>query len=440
MTFDDLEKSLKKYFRAASHHSPRRAYKTNLKALLCEEFEATKNQKSGFFLWQPSWFKSSSLGFTAVAALVLLNIFPAGEGNIIAGHITPQGGLVEILREGETFVLEDPLVLQAGDCVRIGNRSKAEIVIGELISRAKDKTTLCVQEGGHLFLEQGSLYNYGNGDISTERGVLRSQEDAEFLVTVSESGETKAVAQKNKLFVFDTESRKAGLSAGEELSIRTDTQLSIQDLPKDLNLSRTQLEALSLKLVIARTKALTALEAFLEKESDQGLRDLLSAEKTFRSMVQVLDSGRDLQIVKRRHLRLISLSEVYDQLYEKTKNTSLLAETRAVERLLSLLRQNKKQLTFAHPKSGVEAFDRYVLIQKLFQKGLHAEDASQLLQQKYINVFLQKILAVKLKTDQISTLTTEIAKLPNSEEASLFLSSVRTRLPSELAQILSTPF
>ena len=372
--------------------------------------------------------------------MVFFNVFPVGEGHLVAGRITPQEGLVEILREGETFVLEESLALQAGDCVRIGNRSEAEIVLGDMTSIAKNKTTVCIQEEGLLFLEKGSLQSQGEGAVSTERGVLRSQKNAEFSVTVSESGETKAVSQKKQLSVFDTKYRRAGLSAGEEVSLRTDTQFQEVLASAESKLSRPQFEALSLKLIISRTKALTALEALLAGNTEQGLRDILSAEKTFRSMVQVLDSSRDLQIIKRRHLRLISLSDVYDALYEKTRNTSLLMETRAVERLLSLLRQNKNTLSFAHTKSGVESFDRYALVKKLLGQGLHTEESTQVLQQKYINNFLRKIQSFSLKTEQISTLTQEVARLPHTEIADQFISQLQSLLPSDLAETISTQF
>ncbi len=433
MTFHDLEKALRDFFRTATTRSPRTAYKNSLKTLLHEEFQRAQKERVPFLFWRRLFSRTSSLGFVSVIALTFLNIFPAGEGDTIAGQITPQGGLVEIMREGSVFVLEGSLSLKPGDCVRIGNRSEAEITLGHLTSIAKDRTTVCVQDEGGLFLEQGVLHNKGTGEVMAKRGVSRGDKNTHFIVIVSDSGEMKTIVQKNNLSVFDSQLRRTQLSAGEEISLRTDTALEDVLAPKDLALSDSQLEALASKLIITRTKALASMEAFLQQNASKGMRDLISAEKSFRSLTQVLDSARDLTIIKRRHLRFTTLSEVYDQLSDRTKDVELLQETQAIETLLTLLRRNRTSLGFSYPQTQVQTFNRYVLLEQLFslsqkevQKELHV------LQKKYIHNFLRKVTNSPLKTLQISTLQKELSKLPKNHYATRFQEVLQKELPYDL--------
>jgi cytoplasmic iron level regulating protein YaaA (DUF328/UPF0246 family) len=191
------------------------------------------------------------------------------------------------------------------------------------------------------------------------------------------------------------------------------------------------------KMIMTRTKALTALENYLSQNETQAKKDLASAKKSFISIVNVLDSSRDLAIVNRKDLSLFSVSDVIKKLEDKIPDSSLVTEAKALENLISLTEQNLHRLGFVVKESKVETFDRFVLLDRIFSFGNGKQSRSgEFLKQKYVVAFLQDIQNEELRIDQISKLNQSIAELPRTELAMEFLTKVQDLFAPNLAEML----
>ncbi len=227
------------------------------------------------------------------------------------------------------------------------------------------------------------------------------------------------------------------LLAGEELRLRTDTTLVDKEIPEDIKLSLAQIQAIEAKLIITRTKILTGVEKVLEGEKKDAENDLASAKKSFQSIVQVLEASRNLQIVKRKYVDTIPLTEVVQRVAEKTNDLALLQEARAVQVLLELVEINRTKLGFGFEKTGVQAFDRFVLLDRLFSLGTGKDPYfGEILKQKYAVSFLQRIQNNELRIDQVLLLNEEMEKLPHNELTRDFLGRVALLFPPDLSTML----
>ena len=182
---------------------------------------------------------------------------------------------------------------------------------------------------------------------------------------------------------------------------------------------------------------MTAVDHKISSEENAAHGDLASAKRTYQSIVQVLYSSRNLEISRRKNLDTIRIGEILPMLKEKTGNSQILLEAKAIESLFAILQNNYNRLTFVPPASGVITFDRYVLLKRLFAFGTDVQkNDGNVLLQKYAVAFLRKVQNEELRIDQISVLNNEIAKLPKNEFSHEFLTRVKSLFAPDIANIL----
>ena len=441
MGFEDLERQLKKILKTqkvSTDPSVRARIRMQILEKFAEHYQSDPNP-----FWKRIFApKTSILAFAAVSIFILFNAFPVIGNKLSAGQIVPKFGLVEIVRDGEIILVREKTPLRIGDTIRVGNRAEAEITLPEkFISTAKTRTELRVVDRGKLFLEQGALENQvvRGGEISTNRGMIKSFPGATFEVTVSESGETRIVLKKNQVSVTGWQNGEIMLREGEELRLRTDTKLLAREMPQDLKLSTAQLLAIRSKLIIARTKLLNGIEKSLARNDDRSAeKDFRSAQKTFLSIVQVLKSSRNLEITKRENIDLIKNHEVFARLSQKIDDVTLLTEVQALETLFGLIETNHTSTAFSIPRTSVKSFDRFVILDRIFQLGTPQQrKLGEALKQRYVIAFLRKVLNEELKIDQVSILNQGIAELPKTKIARDFLVRVKNLFAPDLAALLN---
>lgn len=440
MGFEDLETLLKTLFQQAKKEKnadiKNRIRLQAMEAFNQKETESVVSLFDRFF--SP---KVSRWAFALVSFFVLFNILPNNLGLLLsAGKITNTNGVVEVIRGNDIIMVIDDLKLKKGDLIRVGNNGEAKIIFPDSFSSvAKSQTELRVVDKDSLFLVTGKLESqiFAAGEVSTNRGFVRGvMPGASFQVIVSESGETSVISEKNQVVVSDWKDETI-LEAGNQLRLSSDTILVNTELPTDLSLSFIQLRTVEYKMIMTRTKALTALENYLSQNETQAKKDLASAKKSFISIVNVLDSSRDLAIVNRKDLSLFSVSDVIKKLEDKIPDSSLVTEAKALENLISLTEQNLHRLGFVVKESKVETFDRFVLLDRIFSFGNGKQSRSgEFLKQKYVVAFLQDIQNEELRIDQISKLNQSIAELPRTELAMEFLTKVQDLFAPNLAEML----
>ncbi len=439
MGFEDLEKELKAFFAKAEAQKADEAMKCRMRLQTIEMFAHNK-EKTLLPLWKRVFSPQfSPLAFAAVAFLVLFNIFP-GQNPLSAGKIVSQSGVVEVIRGEKVILVEESMSLRKGDQVRVGNGAEADIMLENLIATAGSGATLRIVGDDALFLEKGMLRNeaLNDSEVSTTLGFVRSTPGSLYRIEVSESGENRIVSEKNQVAVFDWKEGETTLREGEEVRLRTDTSLSQSEMPHDLKLSLAQLQAIRAKLIIARTKILTGVERAIQGKEEEADRDLDSAKTSFRSIVQVLQTSRQMDASPvRQHLEQVALEEVPQQMEAKVSDRSLLSEARAIMTLLKLVEENQNRFGFALEETNVRNFNRFALLDRLAQFGNAKEkEQIQVLQDKYGVAFMRKILNEPLRIDQISLLNEEIAQLPRTELAQNFLIRVQAVLPPDLSSLL----
>ena len=439
MGFEDLEKIIRQLFRNV--RVPQEIKQKERIRMNALEAFSQRHEGSVVPMWHRFFSpKISTVAFAAVTFLVLFNIAPSNF--LSAGELHQKFGPVEVLRGNDIILVDKAFSLKKGDVVRVGNNSEAEIIFpNSFTSTVKSSTQLKIVKNDSLFLEKGTIEGTGTnkGNITTQRGLISSPSESMFRVLVSDSGETHVInlSKESPLTVFDWKDGEMKLLAGEELRMRTDTTLTDNNIPEDLKLSLSQIQAIQAKLIITRTKVLTGVEEVLEGEHNSADDDFLSAKKSFQSIVQVLEASRNLQIVKRKYVDEIPLTEVVQRIAEKTNDLSLLQEARAVEVLLALVEKNRSSLRFRPESTGVQAFDRFVLLDKLFSLGTEKEPYfGEILKQKYIVSFLQRIQNNELRIDQLLLLNKEMEKLPRNQVARNFLERVALLFSPDLQIML----
>ena len=442
MGFEDLEQYLKNFFHFCHKTDRDVAQRVRLRAM--EAFALHTAGRPGFFqtIFQLIFArKYASLTFSGVAALVMFSVFWEG-GTISAGTLQPTFGPVEIIRDGSRRLVRGEISLRVGDEVHVGNRAEAQILLpNKLASTVKDHTRIAIVDDESLFLEMGMIESeaFHGAAVATERGMIESSPGAKFSVSVAESGQSTITLQKNWVHVSDiTGKKRLVLNAGEELVLRTDTVLADAPMvPEDLQLSGTQIRAIEAKLAIARSKILRGVDYLLAGRKSLAHTDLLSAEKTFRSIAQVLHSTRHLEIIKRKSLEGIAIFDIVPFLADKSASGAILGEAKALEQLFVILREKGKHLAFAPLKTGVSSFDRYALLKQVFALGAETQQEFAVpLLDKYVVMFLRNIQNEELRMDQISILNTEIEKLPNTDLARAFLEKAQERFSPDISIIL----
>ncbi|MCF7917449.1 hypothetical protein K9L27_00355 [Candidatus Gracilibacteria bacterium] len=441
MSFQDLEKYIRCFFQKAVSQRASHTVRERIFEKTMEKFLEQKESHRTTFWKKILVPRTSIMAFAAVSMVVLFNLLPGSQSFLSAGKLLPKYGPVEILRGDNVILVEKATHLRQGDVIRVGNKAEAEIIFpNHLSSTAKSRSQLRVVDRNSLFLEKGALQNKtfnAQSEVSTSRGFVKSFPGASFSVAVSESGETEVISEKSDISVFDWKEGQTLLSPGDVLKLRTDTTLSDSKIPQDISLSLSQIQAIQAKMIIARTKALTAIENALQGNKKESGADITSAKKSFLSIVQVLDSSRNLEITKRKQLDTLTLSDVPIALSGKTMDSSLIKEAESIQALLSLSESNLSQLGFAFPPSSVQSFNRFVLLDRIFSFGTSSQrDLGKILKEKYVVAFLRDILNEEVMIDQVSKLNQEISNLPKSPLAKEFLVSLRDHFAPDIAALL----
>ncbi len=439
MSFDDLKHKLRLFF-VSSSTPVDLELKQKIKTKITESFVRQKNKKTRAII--SLWRYRLSFAFSLFLIVGSLGFLQSSlqKQYLLAGEIKPINGPIEIIRGKESLFIKDPVKVFVGDIIKTGTHGEAKISIpNEFTSIAKNKTKFRITNKKALFLDKGTLKNSAlrGVEIATDRGFVKSSPGSEFDVSVSETGETKITQNKNIVQVFDLWDGKISLSEGEVVKLYSDTQLKNIKFPNDLNLSNSQINAIVSKLVISRTKIITGLEALLENNNRKANSNFLSASKTFRSIVQVLLTSREMEIARRKNLKEIDINDVYTSLKEETNDQKLLAEIKSVEILFHILEDNKGKITFNYTPTKVVSFDRYVLLKYLISLGTKTQQQlTNSLLQKYIENFLRTIGNKELRIEQIALLNEDIDKLPKNKTAKEFLNKIKDLFPPEFKTIL----
>jgi len=435
MGFEDLEQKLEKFFidESAAHDF---AKKTRIKEITFARYSAKKSN---------TWQKLSAFFFqkyviSAVSMAVIIGFIPVLNNQLYAGEISRESGLVEIIRDGKLTILDGKYKLKVGDEIIVSGNANAKLSLrNNFESEIYENTKVKVDSRDSLFLASGKLHNHlQSGKIVTNKGEILAKSSTKFFVDVSASGETKIIPRKNEVSVRNWQGEEIKLSAGEELRLRSDTKISSTILPKDIRLSNIQIQAIRSKLFIARTKSINYIESKISRDFETAEKDLKSAEKTYKSIAQILKTSRDLKtLITRENIDMLKTQDIYAKVAKKTDNKSLLAEVKAVEKLLEIIYKTK-QFDLNQANTGVLSFDRYVLVSRLFAKNNpETLELGNILRDQYITSFARKILNEELKIDQISMLNQEIKKLPRTTMSRFFLGRVGEVLPKNLQELLS---
>ena len=378
---------------------------------------------------RPSLFRSFYFGWarSAVIGAILLSLFPF-FGERSAGDLLPEG-LVEVVRDGEIFVATGKTPLRVGDQILVGNNASAEIQLRQsLHAVAGDRAEIRVPRKDALFLVKGSLDgDLKTGSIETDRGKINSESTTATTlnVFVSESGETHILPRKNDLWVSTWDKGQTTLSEGEILRLQTDTELP-PDFPENLRLSSSQILAIQSKLLIARTRALNAIDALIQQDKAKVADELNGADTTFKSMAQVLKSSRNLEVIRRENLELLSRNDVIARLETRAESPSFLLENaKAVDTLITLVSSIEDVERFVMEGTSL-IFNRYALLQRLFAPlSSEFRDQGQLLEQQYVRALAQQIMNA---TDPIAEIDNVVTQLPRTGTARLFLQQLQKHL------------
>ncbi len=440
MSFEDLKSLIKKYY---IYHAPEATVATKVRVR--EQVVDAYRREHGHLKWL-TWrhwiMRFSAFSMMAFVGLSFLGIVEAPflSNQMVAGTIKSNSGVVEVIRGNESFLVKDELEVRVGDIVKIGHRGNAILVTDSLISKAQEGTEFKVEARDELFVVRGALQgeNLGVTQIKTERASIMGERGSGVEVVVSSTGETTVHPLEKTVQVVDLHSGKLIAEKGDVITLRSDTRLREVEIPEGISLSNAQIESILGKLAITRTKVLTGIEKSSHGERVAANRDILSAEKTYLSVVAVLGSSRDLSFVPKKNLDQILLGEVYEQLAAKTDRVDVLTETKALEAVFMVLSQNKNSLAFAPVDTGVEAFDRYVLLNYLASLGEpHQEEIIQYLADNYVIGLLRKIQNEPVKIDQIAMLKNTVDELPVNDASQKFLLRLEDMLAPDLAKILS---
>lgn len=439
MGFEDIEQELKRLFEKGQ--CPKNTALQNRVFLKASEAFVCKKEKNARPLWSRLFsFRTSTLAFALTAFFVLFNMLP-GQTILSAGEVVPKSGPVEIIRGDDIILVQNPTALINGDVIRVGNNSEADIIFPKkFTSTVTSSTQVRVVDSDTIFLETGSIENniYAGGEFSTKRGFVQSVPGSSFYISVSPSGETKIInlSEAQKVSVYDWKEGETLLQAGEEVRLRSETSLAgEEEFPEDISLSLLQIQTIRNKLIIARTKLLTSAEDSIAGDKKASRKNLESAKNTFLSIVQVLNTSRDLRpTLVRKNIDSIALADVARSLAQKISNESLIAETKALENLFLLVERNQGNMGFQIEKTEITSFDRFLLLDYISALGTEEEQAwINILKQKYVASFMRKILNEELKTDQIKVLGKEMRRLPRNALARNFLERGEALAPPEIA-------
>ena len=427
MGFEKLQQRIHDFFIEETSHPVDRTQMTLIRERTLAEFSRKKSTHFFFRLWKLNWVRS------AIVGAIVLSLLPIFGGERSAGELQPDG-IVEIVRDGKVFIATEKTPIRIGDQILVGNNSSARIQLKRSLETVLgERAEARIPQQDSLFLVRGTVDgDISTGAIETGRGKINAENGATLSVSVSESGETHIRPRENDVLVTSWDKTKTILIAGEVLRLYTDGTLP-PEMPQDLNLSSSQILAIQAKLLIARTKALNSVEARLQENSEKAIAELESATRTFLSVVQVLKSSRNLELLRRENLSLITTDEVIKRLSARTNRTNLLKNALAVKTLLDVVEQERAP-QFLTIDSGLLVFNRYALLQRLFAPLPDRQrHHGHLLQDQYVSALVRQIANADSATEEILFI---VSVVPQSGAGRQFLQQVADKLPPSLMEQL----
>ena len=357
----------------------------------------------------------------------------------VAGRINPLEGSVQIVRDGTSRTISHSEDLLVGDWIQTGASGRAEIFLtNQMASTAESGTFVRVSDANKLFLEQGELNNLAvsNTEIATNRGAVLSPSGSSFALKVSSTGETKVSPQTNKVQVFDLREGSLSLQAGEEVWLKSDTELS-QDHSLLLDrLAPSHLRTLQAQFNIVRSKIITALQLVQDQNHDAAKKNLASARQSYVATLALIQNGRESTVAKRKNLERTPLQSVVESLKRHQAPAPVLDEAIALAVVLKLAESIKSHDWLVAPSEQID-FNRYQLLWHLLRQATEWErDQARILLEHYPLSFLEPVEKEALWLDRISILNQQIDQLPNNSIAEAFLEQVARRMNQNLAQIV----
>lgn len=430
------EKKVQEFFARIAEKPTNIEKKEAIRHATLSQFKETSHQLSWIsaltHLWDKKTFRYTSTG--ASLALVL-GVFSFFGQNSIAGNIEPTIGDITLIQDGQTHIIRERTPIRVGDIIHVPDGAKAELTLSKKINTTlTPETEVRVVDAKNLFVSQGRVENQvlGKGKITTARGTIHPETGAHFAVEVSEAGETKVVLKEKSAEVVDWLDGRMVLHAGEQIQLRTDTQKLSDITVPDLKLSFSQVEAIRAKLIIARTKFFTAIE---KNPAKPNAGDIASAEKTFRSIVQVLKSDRQLNILKRTNPEAVKNEDVFNTLQSRTNDQSLLKEVRATEKLFAVFQKGDFH-SLSVPTKDSRFFNRFSLIDQIFVNE-KSQEFSEILKDSYVALLARKIINIQNPEEQLKTTAEEVQKIPQNGLGKSFRSKLSSHIDPYLPGVLN---
>ena len=153
--------------------------------------------------------------------------------------------------------------------------------------------------------------------------------------------------------------------------------------------------------------------------------------------MQILESSRDLTTKRRVNLEAVAVADVLPALQAKTDRLELLTEAASLQAVFEVLAHYKNKIAFAPVDTGVQAYDRYVLLHYLASLG-NAQQSRAIvsLAETYVISLLRKVQQSPLRMEQIAYLNQQVDALPANAQAERFLRALQNRLSPDLAAVL----
>jgi hypothetical protein len=439
MSFEDLERLINQYFRRQTAYlSADYAVKQTTKRLVLKAFEDSYRVKTPWwsFVRQPAKV-GLALCFVLIGAFIN-KLFPESY----AGSLQSTAGIVEVIRDDQVLIVSNKksFRLKVGDVINVDQRSQAFFNTKGLKTQLKGGTQVRVADAKNLFVQEGSIEaSLSNGNtVSTHRGFISTPDQGTFRMEILPTGEAHVVLENDKVEVNDWLQNNALLSVvGDELRLKTDTQLSDIKVPKDLKLSDSQLQVIASKLIIARSKIFTGLEKSLTRRNS-GKKDIESAENTFRSIMQVVrNTDRQLNVYGNVDLNSIKNKDVLTTIEHRTNDQVLLLEARSFLALLKIIEHKEVEVNLS--PSDEKTFNRYVLTTQL--QALANQDQAQLLEhvkKQYVSTALRKIINEEKRSAQVEELKKLVMVIPDEQpQKKYFLSALNDQLDPILQEFLT---
>lgn len=436
MSFEDLSQKFRQYF---SQKSPKinRQKESFLKEEVLWKYRRERDKPLFSFYWW-RW------RFQGVAAMLLLGVginyivLPGFQNNVVAGTIDPQSGLIEVIREGKPFVVEDITEIQVGDMIRTGNKSLAMLHLRNgSVAQTDGRSDVKIQDKNALYLQQGVLLKAGKDiTVATERGVIKAREKAEFLVAVSETGETRVASKKKPLEITNYYQESVKLPEGTTLTLKSDTRfLDLKPVPRDLALSKKQIKNIEGKLEITRSKLVAGIEDFTYGNYEKAENNFALAQKSYRSILQVLSADRQTHIAFRKNIEDISIAEVQIAVQEKTGERGLIEKIEATAAALTILEHNRGNFAFSPSGTDLTNFDRYAWVSYFADLGQEQQSQkAQKLSASYVAQTAREIY--KMNESAEDYLSFVVRSVEEHELGAQFLQSLKPLLTEELQDLI----